>query len=582
MNPCSKRVMTVSGNYLIRRAERLARNLPGEYQTKREVIDGYLVEGRRAGDLLTATVMDLPGRIISFGGNVSGQSSLAMQYSGPIRDRFAPRDQLGMQQAGEQAAVFPVGLIRFIGAPLTGQNVVAPGRAHEFEGGVVLPFIVSASPVQRNAIGPTWAGIPESNTLWLVFQTVFAGSKTLPDRTVSIDDATIRSLAPGYDLVRRDADTTYSLLRASSPFAECFMHEDSLYFAVPVQRPGDGDGRCLGAVLVMRVDFDDSNGTALVGMSQLIEPDDFGEPLFGLDPFTTEKGGANIDRLAIAVEPGPKVTVAGRLRNTLHTPPGVSPSKRWVLSAKVKIEIEAGPPALSYAFVDTLAGAAATLPAGAVSDPAEVVMCESVILLPTDTGVLDVTFLVIGTRTAGGETDAAAVVSAEALRYVTTLSGAEAIQSAGDAGWSGGYQRPGTAYYSNWLSGTLSSVYKNSSTLAQGKLLISGTLAFSDTPAFAVASGAGLELHPFSPTGASGMRGTVYQREVLDGDGQVVMPWAAYVTMLDGDTPAAVVLSGATEVNPIPVSVPVIASGGAYYLGNPFASYGLGYGRLYG
>lgn len=65
--PCAKRVACASGAHLVRRAERLARNLPGEYRVKREVINGYILEGRRAGDLLSETVIDPESQVMLFG-----------------------------------------------------------------------------------------------------------------------------------------------------------------------------------------------------------------------------------------------------------------------------------------------------------------------------------------------------------------------------------------------------------------------------------------------------------------------------------------------------------------------------------
>lgn len=63
----NRRVDSVGATRWVKRAETLARSARLEYQTTREIQDGYLLEGKRAGDIRTARVVDIPGRFVPFG-----------------------------------------------------------------------------------------------------------------------------------------------------------------------------------------------------------------------------------------------------------------------------------------------------------------------------------------------------------------------------------------------------------------------------------------------------------------------------------------------------------------------------------
>lgn len=63
----NRRVDSVGATRWVKRAEALARSTRLEYQTNREIHDGYLVEGGRAGAIRTARVLDIPGRFVPFG-----------------------------------------------------------------------------------------------------------------------------------------------------------------------------------------------------------------------------------------------------------------------------------------------------------------------------------------------------------------------------------------------------------------------------------------------------------------------------------------------------------------------------------
>lgn len=84
-----RRSNTASGAYLLKRAERLARTVVPRYGKKTEFVDGYLVEGKRTGNIEVATVLDLPGELVSFGDAAGG--AMERVYDAPTRDVFDPR-----------------------------------------------------------------------------------------------------------------------------------------------------------------------------------------------------------------------------------------------------------------------------------------------------------------------------------------------------------------------------------------------------------------------------------------------------------------------------------------------------------
>lgn len=66
---CTLQCNSASGAKWLRRAKTLALSVAGSVGVKREILDGYIIEGRRVGDIRKATVIDLPGRLFLFGPN---------------------------------------------------------------------------------------------------------------------------------------------------------------------------------------------------------------------------------------------------------------------------------------------------------------------------------------------------------------------------------------------------------------------------------------------------------------------------------------------------------------------------------
>lgn len=93
-----------SGVKWLRRAEKLARDSERRGGTKREIIQGYILEGVALGRLLKARVIDLPIQILIFGRGPAKQfntddSTINTAFSYPIA--LYNRDDLGPQHADE-------------------------------------------------------------------------------------------------------------------------------------------------------------------------------------------------------------------------------------------------------------------------------------------------------------------------------------------------------------------------------------------------------------------------------------------------------------------------------------------------
>lgn len=67
MNPCRRLADSITSTRWLRQAERLARSIKKGTRVRRQLIDGCIVEGRRAGRNLSASVIDPPTQVMLFG-----------------------------------------------------------------------------------------------------------------------------------------------------------------------------------------------------------------------------------------------------------------------------------------------------------------------------------------------------------------------------------------------------------------------------------------------------------------------------------------------------------------------------------
>lgn len=83
-----KRANSAGGVYLLKRAAQLAKRVVAKYGRKTEIIDGFIVEGRRANKMSFATVLEPPGEMVGFGNEAGGV--MERVYPAPMRDVFDP------------------------------------------------------------------------------------------------------------------------------------------------------------------------------------------------------------------------------------------------------------------------------------------------------------------------------------------------------------------------------------------------------------------------------------------------------------------------------------------------------------
>ena len=79
---CSLRSDSIGGARLLKRAKALALSIQLSVGVRREILDGYIVEGRRVGENRKATVIDPVGRLFVFGPNAVAGDRGAQEFYG--------------------------------------------------------------------------------------------------------------------------------------------------------------------------------------------------------------------------------------------------------------------------------------------------------------------------------------------------------------------------------------------------------------------------------------------------------------------------------------------------------------------
>lgn len=173
----NRRVDSAGAARWIRRAERLARNLKQPYAAKREIIDGYVVEGRRSGDRRFASVIDLPGvfalfrRVDVHTRDIDVLSSHAQsptrrlmleEYERPDDPREFP---LPLQFEPEPADLYIDSSV-VMGAPPEQAAVVGHSPPVVTPRGVTSAVLI-ASPPTPQLFGPLWVDYSAIQDVWI-------------------------------------------------------------------------------------------------------------------------------------------------------------------------------------------------------------------------------------------------------------------------------------------------------------------------------------------------------------------------------------------------------------------------------
>lgn len=236
----------MTGAHWINRATHFARNIRSSSGVKREILDGYIVEGRRSNNNRVATVVDIPGRIalLRSGGSTGAYIDL-MGCGG--RDAFSPDvGSIGFS-LGEEVA-FPFRYASFGPQPHDAQSeLLSTGHAQ----------------AGRHAVYYSGSFLM-GDSRWL---SVFALPVGEVDylRSFVIHESVIESIAPGYSF----GVNTWSEM--TPVVAENGV--DIFVAARVVKKFVEGEGQT-DAILLMRVDV--SEGTLAY---KLVTQDSFPEHL---------------------------------------------------------------------------------------------------------------------------------------------------------------------------------------------------------------------------------------------------------------------------------------------------------------
>lgn len=562
-----KRSNSPSGMYLLKRAAALAKRVVPQYGKKTEIVDGYIVEGRRVDDQFIATVLELPGALLTVGPGTPTDPGLYGRYDGPLRESFDPRLSVPLSVSADGVDGVPPGDVISFGQPMDNPVLVAEASVHEAEGCIVAPAILASQPINAS-----WTGVAPSTTLWLLFKAF--GRDALP--SVSIDDATVRQLTGGYDLVARDL-SSQSQLRGS-PFVACYQLGTALYVAVPVERM---DGSLpIGACWVFALTPGIVDGESVMGIPwhRLIELADMGAATL-----TPAGLGGSLDLLAIAArnvpDVGVEVTVTGRARVVRPTS-GIAVDNH-LCTGRLFAQVTNGA-ALSVTAtdLDVLGGADNPLIGATGADPAKFYcMVTGDVLLPYSGGLVEHSGFIAGDRKPMDEGVLSATVAVERSKMVTKAAGKTTTQYSNSLGWGVTDAQVGGGVWSR-IDGAIARVIGFAPTVRDGQaysyMIRDG---YSNVGAGLVTPDGVVDVYsPNIPTVQ--LQLSIYQREVVDADGQVLCPFGAVVTAVDlsDQMPKiAVAKGGFTDMTF--VAAPTYARQGTYYLGNPLAA--RAYGELF-
>lgn len=585
MTPIGKRADSAGAARYLDRARALAQSVRQKYGTKRNVIDGYLVEGRNAGGRRTATVIDLPGRFVAFGAANTEVASLLMMYNAPPRYVMDPKGEAPVATEQLEGTLSPLlGSYYYIGAPLTGAQAIQAGRAAEFEGGVVFPSILANAPVASVGGITTWANIAAGTTVWLWFHVEFT-QQPKPLRSVSVSDATVRSMTGGYDLVPRGMPSAQTRMM-SAPFPATQYHNGSLYVAVPVQKTVTNNGTPVttnGGLWVFRVDYDDENDTAAIGWHHLLLPEQLGHPklvpsadFYG--PLPCHIRGAT---LAVFGDPA-RIVVKGVVRTSQTVAGrGATAPTNWLVLARCRAEFVGAAVTFDYSELNVVCGKTAPILASIDTDVAKIrIPVSPETLLVTPAGLVEASFAQVGWRSETDEGILSGTVSPELAEITVRGPLGTSVVTTQAYGWGPGTKQAGENLNAVQVTGTTGSVFPTGCQIATDRAFLRVVNAANNAVGFAVLTATGLgEVYQPGPTGIQ-MIPTAYQKERVV-DNEVVEPWAVYFTSLDGAQPVGGIMRGTIgniEFKPIPL----FSRSGTFYMGNPLADMPYGDMRISG
>lgn len=166
----------------LKRAESLARSIKLNYGTRRELLDGYIVEGRKAGKNRKAIVMDTPGRFAHFG--ALSKSNMPVSSFGaiartPTRRLFLDDTLVDhpepLQFATEPGTSPPLYAFMLGPAPTEGIKPLGVTQPLTTPSGVLQTMLTHPIPDPTVVVGTTMTDLRQVSQLWIWVRLFGAG-----------------------------------------------------------------------------------------------------------------------------------------------------------------------------------------------------------------------------------------------------------------------------------------------------------------------------------------------------------------------------------------------------------------------
>lgn len=557
-----------------------------------KVHEGYICRAVKKGDDVVVTVIQPPGQLVGCNDYVDaldpivGESLLdgVVISDAPPASAMAPTSPAVAEfKSGERLG--GLGTVLPIGEPLPDDaQFLYASYPVEFSGGVIFPMCYGTA----EAKAAMSAGGVTTEPIWWVFSVRWSGLG--PARSVSVSDAYVQSATGGMTAYPRKSPGGPIRSRYGARLPACHFNDDSLVLALEVEKPGGiGIEVTVGALLCLGVGYE--NGAALVEWSRLIQPGELDAALVA-DTFSSPEGSYQVSgighpsvftwREVVAGITVSRCVVSGfaacrRLRTIDDTTTFRKVSGQFMLVMDDGIE-----QGIQVDFLDSGCGADYPLPKLSAAKIYSLKQRDAFFLNQAG-GLVRFRAMQVQARPA---VDASIGLAAPAnfplhadLCYLRTESSGGIVQQlqgsigAGPVHLSAGDNRPFAPDATDYIGFT--------TLAAAGELwlmaLVNGT------------GGAQAAIMAVKPTGVAGLtevgitnslRVSVYQQEILDSEGGVLVPLTALATLVgtDGVARAAVKKGRGGILAFLPAAA--YSRWGTFYLGNPIGRQR--FGRMYG
>lgn len=564
-----------------------------------EIHGGYICRASKRGSVVTVNIVEPPGQFVGCNdyvadldllngesltdGIVVATAPLSANMT-PIPPGFSTGELNTEERVGRLRTVLP------IGDPLPDDpQLLFASYSVEFDGGVLFAMCYGA----QDAKDALAAGGVTDQQVWWVFDVRWSGLGV--SRSVSISDAYIQSITGSFTGYPRKSPGGPVRTRYGARLPACHYVDGHLTLAIEVEAPGGaGVEVTVGKLLCMGIEYPTVAGetVAAIEWQRIITPDEL-DPALVPDVFLSEPGGVPyrvsgmghpsvfswVSETAGVPTRTCVVSAFGASRRSRTVDAGVTYRK---VSGQMMLVVQDGVDlGLQVDFVDSGCGADYSLPQ--LNAAKMYSMRQRDVFFLSTLGTL-VRFRAMSVQvrppvdTDIGMGGPAVFPIHSDVCYIRTQSAGAVVQLQGTVGvgpeyYPVGYVRPFAPD---------STDYVGFSTLAAaGERWILGIVNGT--------SGAQSAIMAVTPSGVVGVTEAgisntlivgVYQQEIKDDSGAVVVPLGAFATLLGSDAKpyAAVKKSRAGVMAFVPAAA--YSRWGTFYLGNPIGSQK--YGRMFG